>query len=443
MNRTLGQFQILACLALYALPGFSQTSRPFQMAATAIQGFQQGNGVVFQNSGPGFSFDQLAQDVDIISIQPEYLGVPFAQFAQGSTLPDGDPWAQQMTALAASAKGPGKPLMLSTALIRTNLVGNAIYPDGLVQVQPYWAPGCPDLTTSDYSTLQQAYVNYSLWMARTFSPQYYAIMLEPNLYYANCGGDTPSWKVLVKIEQAVYRAVKREFPSMILFPSFNLEAIYGLGSYYSGDPNGFDQAHYDALLGMKRDRLGLVSFPQLIGNPYQLPLDYYTRISDRNPNEPRIVITETGWNSSSVGYYVRAFGTCTTKYSEPSFEAAFMNYMLYNGYLANMDVITWWSDRDEFPAGVVDTCYSPATPPDFLECNGDVWCAAISSSRAYPPPGFPPELAEIAFKAFGSLGLRTYDGTPKDGQLSSWQQYLQLPIADWPDLSVRHRKVPR
>ncbi len=255
-------------------------------------------------------------------------------------------------------------------------------------------------------------------------------MLEPNLYYASCGGNTATWRYLVKLERDVYRAVKSEFPSMLLFPSFNLEAIYGVNALAAQDTGGFDQAHYLALLAMKRDRLGLVSFPQVIGNPYKLPVDYLTRILDRNPNEPPVVITEIGWNSSSITYYDQVNRNCVMAYSEPSYVSAFLKFVLYSGYAGNFDVITWWSSRDEMPAGVVDTCFPEAKPPDFGECTDNVWCVAVSAARAYPPPGSVPALAELSLKAFGTMGLRLYDGTGKDDVLSTWQQFLDLPVDD-------------
>lgn len=424
-----GGLRVLLCIVISAIPGFSQTSRPFFMASSAIQAFPQGQGVVFENSWPGYTFPELAPDVDVISVQPEFLGIPYDKFAQGPDLPNSDPWAQEMISLASASREAGKTLLVQIALIRINLVGNATYPEGLVQVQPFWAPTCPDLTGSQFSTLETSYVNYALWVARTFSPAYLAIMLEPNLYYTNCGGDTASWEIIVKIEQAVYDAVKAAYPSTILFPSFNLEALYGQ------QVKGFDQAQYNALKGMKRDRLGLVSFPGIYGNPYLIPIDYYTRIQDLNPSEPRVVVTETGWSSSSIDYNVSATGTCNSIYSEDSFESAFLNFVIYSGYVGNFDMITWWSDRDEMPATVVSDCYPAATPPNYPECKGDVWCAAVNYARTFYPPGTSPAYGELVFKAFGSLGLRAYDGTPRDGVLSLWQKFLQLPI----DVPVKRR----
>jgi len=425
--------RVLLYILIFAIPSFSQTSRPFLMGSTAIQGYQQGQGVVFQNSWSGFTFPQLAPDVDVISVQPEYLGIPFAKFAQGPDLPNSDPWVQEMLNLSYAARQTGKILMVQIALIRITLVGDAVYPDGLVEVNPYWAPSCPDLTSSQFSTLQRAYVNYALWVARNFSPTYFAIMAEPNLYYTNCGGNTPSWQIILKIEQAAYAAVKAAYPGTVVFPSFNLEALYDLKA------TGFDQTQYDSLKNMPRDRLGLVSFPEIYGNPYTLPSDYYTRIQDQNPIEPRAVITETGWSSSSIDYYNAAAGNCSSSYSELSFASAFLNFVIDSGYKGNFDLITWWSDRDEMPANVVSTCYPIASPPNYSACNGDVWCAAVNYARNNYPPGTTPAYGELVFKAFGSLGLRDYDGTAKEGLLSFWQQFLELPLES---SETRRRRLP-
>jgi len=219
---------LLAAAILAGVPAAGQTSRPFMMAASGIQAYADGRNITFRNTGPGFPMSDLAQDVDLINIQPEFLGIPYEKFAAGSQLPDGDPWAQQMSDVAKSARQTGKKLLVQIALVRINLIGNAAYTDGPVQVQASWAPACADLTRPEYAHVAQAYTNYALWIARTFTPEYYVIMLEPNLYYSSCGGNTPTWRYLVKLERDVYRAVKAEFPSMLLFPSFNLEAIYGV-----------------------------------------------------------------------------------------------------------------------------------------------------------------------------------------------------------------------
>jgi hypothetical protein len=73
------------------------------------------------------------------------------------------------------------------------------------------------------------------------------------------------------------------------------------------------------------------------------------------------------------------------------------------------------------------TCYPNGTPPSFPECNGDVWCVAVNQTRANPPAGSSPAFVELVFKAFGSMGIRAYDGTPKAGLSDIWQRFLALP----------------
>jgi hypothetical protein len=171
---------------------------------------------------------------------------------------------------------------------------------------------------------------------------------------------------------------------------------------------------------------GLQLTPGVFANPYQLPVDYLQRIRDRNPSEPKIVITETGWISDSIALFAdRCYSTFL--YSTPSFESAYLNFLLQSAYTGSFDAITWWSDRDLIEGSVMGTCYGNATPPAYPECNGDVWCTAVNQTRANPLPGQTSAFAELTFKAFGTMGIRAYDGTPKAGLSDTWQRFLSLP----------------
>jgi hypothetical protein len=289
-----------------------------------------------------------------------------------------------------------------------------------------------DLTQSQYSSVGTAYTNYAVWMARTFSPQYLVIMVENNLYHIHCGGDTPSWQALVNIERRAYDAVKGQFPSMIVFPSFKLEDLYGQSL------TGFDQAEYNALANLKRDRLGLATYPAGVRFagvfiiPYQLPIDYLTRVRDLHPSEPPVVITETGWNSTGIALLFDS--TCYPNfiYSDPGFELQYSLFLIYSSYVGNFELITWWSDRDLISSSVMNMCPPQATPPSYPECNGDMWCIAINKARKSAFAGWSPSFAELAFKAFGSMGLRNYDGSPKPLQLDLWNIFLSRPSSALP-----------
>jgi hypothetical protein len=401
------------------------------MSSTSIQAYPN-QALLYQNDSPSFTFKTLSSDVDLITVFPEYLGIPFTEFAQSVSPPADDPWTIQMTALANAAKSAGRPLMVELVLTRDFPVAKAVNSNGSLKLEPGWAPTCMDLTNTQYATIGPAYINYATWIASAFSPKYLVIMIENNLYYVNCGGNTASWQALVNIERGAYDAVKAQFPSMIIFPSFKLEDLYDQSLA------GFDQAEYGALVNLKRDRLGIATYPfgiQLsygFANPYELPSDYLTRVRDLNPSEPPIVITETGWNSASLAISYNSACYPNLIYSDSSFENAYSQFLIYSGYVGGFDVIAWWSDRDLIDSSVMNVCPPQATPPAFSDCNGDTWCVAINNARTAPSTGWSPAFAELAFKAFGSMGLRNYDGTPKSGEWGLWNQFLALPVSGPP-----------
>ena len=422
---------VVACFIFVAGAGRAQTSRPFVMSSTAIQAYPNQT-LLYQNESPSFTLNTLSSDADVVTLFPEYLGIPFVDFSQGATPPADDPWTIQMTALANAAKSTGKPLMVELVLIRDFPVANAVNSNGSLQLQPGWAPTCLDFTNSQYAATGTEYINYATWIANTFSPKYLVIMIENNLYYVHCGGNTASWQALVNIERGAYDAVKKQFPAMLVFPSFKLEDLYDQSL------TGFDQAEYGALAELKRDRLGIATYPFGVrlsngfANPYQLPPDYLTRVRDRNPSEPPIVITETGWNSASVAISYNSNCYSNLLYSDPSFENAYSQFLIYSGYVGGFDLIAWWSDRDLIDSSVMNVCPPQAAPPAFPECKGDNWCIAINNARNAPGAGWSPSFAELAFKAFGSMGLRNYGGTPKSDAWNLWNRFLALPVSGSP-----------
>ncbi|HKU42402.1 MAG TPA: hypothetical protein VJR89_29790 [Polyangiales bacterium] len=80
-----------------------------------------------------------------------------------------------------------------------------------------------------------------------------------------------------------------------------------------------------------------------------------------------------------------------------------------------LELVTWWSDRDVLPLEPMTDC-----PCDF----DATWCSVLDAFRG-PAVGGVPQLQflnEVLLKAFGSMGLRTYDGTPRSGHLQVWNE---------------------
>ena len=152
-----------------------------------------------------------------------------------------------------------------------------------------------------------------------------------------------------------------------------------------------------------------------------MPIDYLQRTHTRHPGEKRVVVTETGWISQGpwFGTPSQCFGPMP--FSAQPYSEIYLEILLYNAYLGNFDMITWWSNRDLLPAQVVSSCY----PETVEECASDVWCGAVHTVRAVEDANFD----EFVFKAFSSMGLRDYGGSEKGTLSDRWMHFLSLPVS--------------
>lgn len=413
--------------AVVSSVGFGQSSRPFYMSATASQAVPNQTPLYQQNSA-SFTLQAIAADVDVISVFPEHLGYPVDLFFTAQPPPENHPWTIQIRSLANAAKLAGKPTVLQLALTRDYMVSKAYAENGALKLDRTWAPRCYDLSSSLGTLIGTSYVNYVRYLTALFNPKYVVVMAEMNLYYSACGGDTPGWRALVNIERNAYDAIKTINANIPVFPSFLLEELYG------NTLNGFNATQYNAFANIKRDRFGISSYPSgLRGangeaiNPYQLPADYLSRVKVRYPAEKRLLITETGWNSDSISVHYQGVCFPQLTFSTRNFAAAYLQFLLYSAFVNNFELITWWSDRDLIDAAVMSTCYVPV-PPASPSCNGNLWCLSVAQFQAdYSAFWIPPQ-SELVFKVFGTMGLRTFNGTAKPELMSWWTHFLNLPV---------------
>jgi hypothetical protein len=403
-------------------------TRPFSLSATTSQALP-GTVPLYHQTSEHFPLEMIANDVDVISIFPEHLGFPAELFFAAPSPPPDHPWTAMVTSLATAANLTGKPVALQMALMRDYMVSKAYAAGGTLRLDRTWAPRCFDLSSDMGTAIGYSYVNYVRWLTRLFNPKYVVVMAEVNLYYAACGGNTAGWRALVGIERNAYDAAKAINPASAVFPSFKLEELYG------NSLSGFDVAQYEAMADLKRDRFGVSSYPfGLAGpnggfaNPYELPVDFFSRVKIRYPQEQRMLITETGWNSKSIS--VSYQGTCVPAlvYSEPSFAGAYMEFVLYSAWVNDFEMVTWWSDRDLIAGHVMDTCYTPV-PPGSNSCGADSWCLSIAAFRDEYQAFWSAPQAELIYKVFGAMGLREYDGTGKPELLTWWNWALDIPIS--------------
>jgi hypothetical protein len=405
-----------------AVPPPSAATRSYLLSATAVQAVAGGQ-PFYQYTPAGFSAAALAADTDVVTVFVEHYGLPWDDFAAAATPPDVHPWTQAMRRFADAARATGKPVALQLLLSRDRLAAHARAQGAELVIDSDWQPPCFDFAAgSDGPRYRQAFRRYVAWMVELFEPAYLVHAVEISTYRRVCGAGA-SWQSLVDTANEAFDAAKALRPAMPVFPSFVLGDVYG------NDAAGYDAAFFAQFDGLRRDRLGLSVYAQGLRGAVAgaLPTDFFSRIRQQRPTEPRIVITETGWNSDDLRIGTPA--QCTTALA--SSEAAALDYLhqlLVRAQADGIELVTWWSTRDLLPVAVMTACHPTAiatTVPPFAACDTDPWCPAVNVFRALDPDD--PTAGEIVFKAFGTMGLRRYDGTPKAALLQRWEAARALP----------------
>ena len=397
--------------------------RPFALAVTGTQ-------IVISGAATGLLLTpaNVADDAEIAAVHQEFYGVPWDAFLNGTAPPA--EWVAVMTALAKSAKDAAKPVFLSINMLdgtRGTLAPKTLITGGQVKTQERWAAPCYDFATApDRAQTKAAYLAYVAWMMGTFSPAYLNVAVEVNLFFEKC----PSARAgVVDVINAAYDTAKAARADVIAFPSFQLEHVYGYadGSCDAPTDPGKRAKCYDAnyamLAGIKRDRFAMSTYPYLrqFATVADLPADWLTAAAARGSERP--VIAETGWLSTGLEV-LPATGACFSVLSQTEAEESNYLYFVVEGAAkGNMDLVTWWSDRDLVAAPLMTDC----------PCTFDAtWCQVLDVFRGPAPPDGGTDtrlLGELSLKAFGTMGLRAYDGTPKAGVMARWQAVRAIPRA--------------
>jgi hypothetical protein len=285
---------------------------------------------------------------------------------------------------------------------------------------------CYDFATApDGASKKQAYLRYAGWMIDTFAPAYLNVAIEVNLFLEKC---TAAAAGLVDVANAAYDAAKAKDPSLVVFPSIQIDHLYG----YNKDscPNPADRAScfdtlYAQIVPLKRDRFAMSSYPSIsvVEAPADLPADWFSRGAARG--KERAIIAETGWDSTALVGKLRD-GTCykVFDYAEAD-EAGYLGRVLDAAAAMPMEVVNWWADRDIVVQQLMADCPCTFDP---------TWCSVLDAFRGPPTDGGTDTQfsGELELKAFGTMGLRTYDGTPKSTVYARWQQALAPAIAVGP-----------
>jgi hypothetical protein len=379
------------------------------LAASGAQLLVQG-----QRLGLQLTAANLADDADVYAVHQEFYGIPWAAFEQDSAPPA--EWRALLDELAAAAKTKQRPVFLSISMLngaRERLAATTRIEDGQVKTDDDSSAPCYDFATaSDSATKQQAYLRYVDYMVDHFDPKYLNIAIEVNLFFEKCPTATAG---LITVINAVYDHVKAQHPDVVVFPSFQIDHLYG----YSDDtcPGTMSRAAcferaYTQIKGIRRDRFAMSSYPFLnkLGTAATIPADWFERGAKRAGERP--LIAETGWPSTPL--VARNGSACLTVFSfSEADSAAYLKRVLEDATRLHMDLVTWWSDRDLVTTPLMTDC----------PCQFDqTWCTVLDIFRGAEQPNMPEAqfYGEVLLKAFGSMGLRKYDGTPKTEHMKLW-----------------------
>lgn len=361
----------------------------------------------------------VSSDADVIGQHHEIYGVPWDAFESNSAPPA--EWTAVMQRLSAAAKATRKPVFLSISMLngtRETLAAKTRIENGQVKTDDAWAPHCYDFrTAADHVAKQAAYLRYVDAMVDFFEPAFLNVAIEVNLFFEKCPAAAGG---VIDVINATYDAVKAKHPSVLVFPSFQIDHLYGFSKDSCADPSQRDacfDAAYAVIADIERDRFAMSSYPYLNGitSAATLAPDWFSRGPGRASE--RGLIAETGWLSTALVAKTGA-GICQTVFSfNRTDAAAYVDRVLRDAETANLDLVTWWSDEDLVTVPLMTEC----------PCAFDAtWCTVLDIFRGPPgPPGVDTQFfGEIVLKAFGTMGLRDYDGAPKPELFAPWSAAL-------------------
>jgi hypothetical protein len=400
-----------------SVEGGDASARPYRLSTGGPQLIVSGTptGLLLQPSN-------AIADVDVLDIHQEYYGVPWDTFLAGQPPPPA--WVSVMDSLAATAKSAHKPVFLSVSMLdggRTKLADKTVVSGSTITTQS-WSTACFDFATDPTGpSVKAAYLAYVAWMIDEFSPAYLDHAIEINLFFEACPSQASA---LVEVANATYDAVKAKSPSLLVFPSFQLEHLYGYTSTSCATPTQpgpcFD-ANYAQIAPLSRDRFGMSTYPNVLGVfnlPSDVPADWFIRGSSRGGE--RGLVTETGWSSSNVVAQTSG-GTCLMEQTSTEAEtAAYLGILLAAARSAPLDLVDWWDDRDLVVSPLMTNC----------PCTFDTtWCQVLGLFSGPPVDAGLDTYFEnqVELKVFGAMGLRDYSGNPKPTTYPLWASALAEP----------------
>jgi hypothetical protein len=353
-------------------------------------------------------------------------------------------WITRVRAIAADSAATGKTIFLSlgplagrrTLSAQADSSGNPV--NGWVPVD---AAGCYAFgSVANAEGFARAYAYYAKYMVDLFKPDYLGLVVEMNVEFTHCPSQKEGFK---QWYAGVYRDVKRAYPALPMFATFQFEHLYGMadaagwcgGVKTDAALGACFQRHLEEALALPGDRIAFSMYPANFKYPPSAPdsftpevpyADAFRRVRQTTPK--KIWTSETGWGAVEIlttYQHATPASVCGTSFMPVPFingEANMREHLrqlLEQAQLHEFEGVVWWANRDIMDATTASTC----------PCVGSNFTCDTTDQLYQSVGGAAGSALELAWRAFGNMGLRQKDGTPRQTVYDEWQTHFAQPYS--------------
>ncbi len=381
---------------------------------------------------PDWRFENL-DDKDLLSIHgDDFWGVPWEQCnAAGCTPPQA--WVTQWTNFSNTARDTGKSIYLSlsplggrkTLAPRLDANGNKV---------ENWAPvdanGCYTFASDpNANTYKTAYISYMKYLIDLVGPDYVSPAIEMNIQFTQCPLQKAAWLAWYR---DVHTELKVSYPSIVMFPTFQMEHMYGIADAQAACVIGttldtcFDNRLAEVLT-IPGDRIAFSIYPIAWtfwpDYSFSYPTDTYARVKAETTR--KIWVSETGWAAVNVlqSYQHGVNSSCGADLlpvasANNTNQDDYLRWLLDEAQTQEFEAVIWWLNRDYLDGTVATTC--PCDPATSDTC--------ILADAFYTAAG---DFGETVLRVFGNMALRNYDGSPRPSH-SVWREIFERNLSPVP-----------
>lgn len=287
--------------------------------------------------------------------------------------------------------------------------------------------GCYQFSTdaANAETYKQAYISYVKYVINLVGPKYLSPGIEINIPFTQCPAQKSAW---IAWYTGVHNAIAAAYPSLVVFPTFQMEHMYGITNAETACAAGvtlaacFDLRLAEALT-IPGDRMAFSTYP--ISWEYQdyyshsYPKDTYARV--KSATTRKIWVSETGWAAVKIlaSYPHGANGSCGAELFPASTNDTglgnYLSWLLAEAEKQKMEAVIWWLNRDYLDGAVAATC--PCAP-----ANSDTCLLSDAFYNVDPVSG------ELLMRIFGNMALHYYDGGARPAY-GVWSDYYARRLA--------------